>query len=288
MKHFTSGLSAAAKTTLRSSPSSTHFHEISIPRDPVTTFRTSQNVSVIDLINRFRRPRSQIPEILGYQCDAHALCKARHHRLTVYERNLSAFSPIFSRGNVYYSRASQRKESSPLGRVVIEASRLCLAWSARSFAFSRSARRLYRYARGLRNEALFALRIAYDAPSVPRNVSWIYPNSVSSWIFFFSRILRTDRWLLFSCTMRNLKVYKKIRGLKEKDESEWSKWEKCRGMWIDCECLRKIKFSSTNDEFYDLKEWNLNGVWIFLCSWGVKPILDRYCVQRNKGCMFEE
>lgn len=185
MKHFTSGLSAAAKTTLRSSPSSTHFHEISIPRDPVTTFRTSQNVSVIDLINRFRRPRSQIPEILGYQCDAHALCKARHHRLTVYERNLSAFSPIFSRGNVYYSRASQRKESSPLGRVVIEASRLCLAWSARSFAFSRSARRLYRYARGLRNEALFALRIAYDAPSVPRNVSWIYPNSVSSWIFFF-------------------------------------------------------------------------------------------------------
>lgn len=286
MKHFTSGLSAAAKTTLRSSPSSTHFHEISIPRDPVTTFRTSQNVSVIDLINRFRRPRSQIPEILGYQCDAHALCKARHHRLTVYERNLSAFSPIFSRGNVYYSRASQRKESSPLGRVAIEASRLCLAWSARSFAFSRSARRLYRYARGLRNEALFALRIAYDAPSVPRNVSWIYPNSVSSWIFFFSRILRADRWLLFSCTMRNLKVYKKIRGLKEKDESEWSKWEKCRG--IDCECLRKIKFSSTNDEFYDLKEWNLNGVWIFLCSWGVKPILDRYCVQRNKGCMFEE
>lgn len=107
MKHFTSGLSAAAKTTLRSSPSSTHFHEISIPRDPVTTFRTSQNVSVIDLINRFRRPRSQIPEILGYQCDAHALCKARHHRLTVYERNLSAFSPIFSRGNVYYSRSAR-------------------------------------------------------------------------------------------------------------------------------------------------------------------------------------
>lgn len=108
MKHFTSGLSAAAKTTLRSSPSSTHFHEISIPRDPVTTFRTSQNVSVIDLINRFRRPRSQIPEILGYQCDAHALCKARHHRLTVYERNLSAFSPIFSRGkkNLLFTRVA--------------------------------------------------------------------------------------------------------------------------------------------------------------------------------------
>lgn len=148
---------------------------------PLRLFESPTNVSVIDLINRFHRPRSQIPEILGYQCDgrAHALCKARHDRLTVYERN-RRLSRRSSRGETFIIHArifpAGTSDNRSLKRGILRLLSIRAPIIPRSFTLEDFETKRFLPA---------ALTIS-DAPTVPRNVLWIYPIYFVLNFFFFS------------------------------------------------------------------------------------------------------